>query len=189
MRIPEGHGQVTWFFSGDAVPTSAAVTCGFFNAIDQAASACAIELGIQWENEMTDLYTDELALVAVRVKLGPNVDGPMAEVIATGLGTASGTAVPPNTALCVRKNTNVGGREGQGRFFIPGIPEASVDQSGQLEAGYATAAQSVCTSFLASCEANDLPLEVLHNSNRSPSGITTLSVQSRVATQRRRLRR
>jgi len=189
MQIPVGHGQATWLLSGPVCPTGAVVTCGFFNATDRTASQCCLDLDNVFATNVMPVVVDGVTHVGTLVKLGPNDDGPTAIITGSTVGGISAQGTPPNVSALISKVTNVGGREGRGRFFLPGLPENDVDESGLITSGHLAILQPAMDDFLTAAESEDVPLELLHNSSRNPSGITVLSVDVKVATQRRRLRR
>lgn len=107
----------------------------------------------------------------------------------TGLGTAS--ALPNNTAVLVRKVTAAGGRRGRGRMYIPGIVEGDVDAAGGINntprAAWQTAIDAMFTNLVGLPSIDALAL--LHDTAPfGPNDITSLEVQLKVATQRRRMR-
>lgn len=77
-------------------------------------------------------------------------------------------------------------------MFIPGVSEASIDGNSRWDAGELTARQSDCDAFLAALAVDDCLACVFHDESLgavTPTLITSLQVQSLLATQRRRLRR
>lgn len=115
------------------------------------------------------------------------IDGSSAPVA----GAAAGEPLPQNCAVLFRKNTAAGGRRNRGRFYVPGPPEASVDKAGLLSGAYMTTCQAAGTAILndvtGTAEAEGLVL--FHDTAPfTPTAITALEPQSRIATQRRRLR-
>lgn len=117
---------------------------------------------------------------------------------ATGQGTNSTAKLPQNCALLVRKNTGIGGRRSRGRFFLPGIvSEANVDNVGRISGGAMTEYQSAADTQLVLLAdpvgaPPSTPMVVLHSSGNSaiidPTPVVSLSVDSVISTQRRRLR-
>lgn len=104
----------------------------------------------------------------------------------------AGTAVPQNTAFLFKKNTGLGGRRNRGRFYVPGVPEGSVDEVGRLSSGALSAAAGIAddiyTTLIGLSTVDSLQL--FHNSAPfDPTFLESLTVDNRVATQRRRLRR
>jgi hypothetical protein len=193
MIIPANFGQVNFIFNGIGVPTGAEVTMGFFR-IDSGKSAAdtADELGDMWIAAQISLSMEEsVDLAAVLVKFGPNATGASALVPKTD-GGASNDICNPNTAFLVRKITDDGGRAGRGRFYLPGVPSSQVDDGGQLDTTWAANLQSALDDFHTAMAASDMTPVVLHGAGSpitTPSPVTSLQLDPRVATQRRRLRR
>lgn len=97
--------------------------------------------------------------------------------------------------VLVRKNTGQPGRKNRGRMYLPGISEDGVDPLGTVIEGYRNGWQSVITSFFSATLAADFIPVIFHNIDSLPAGpddgptdITSLTVEPRVATQRRRNR-
>jgi hypothetical protein len=121
--------------------------------------------------------------------LGPNATGPSATSPATTDGGEAVAVTVASAAALVRKVTNAGGRKHRGRIFLCGVPEEDVDNASNIEGAALTNLQGAMDTLLADAETNNLRLMVLHGDATAPSLITSLAVQSKVATQRRRLRR
>lgn len=110
-----------------------------------------------------------------------------------GLGS-SGNPLPPNVALLVKKVTSSGRGGRHGRSYIPGIPEANENQ-GSITAGVKTAWQGYLDAFFNKIDDNSAttstPCVVHTQGGQVVTGVTTvtsLQVQDKLATQRRRLR-
>ena len=118
-------------------------------------------------------------------------------------GTDPAQSLTVNTALLVKKVAAVGGRKNRGRMFIPpfAINEASVDRNGVIDAQVVSNQQTVWTAFEG--QAGDIwQLAILHSdvvvspgppkvygpNPEPPVDIAGLVVQSKCATQRRRMR-
>jgi len=105
------------------------------------------------------------------------------------LGGAGIDTVPMNCALLVRKTSSQPGRGGRGRYFIPfALEETDVSETGQIDGTTVSDWQTIQTAFLAALVAEDVPMVILHSGAGVPAAVTTLNVQSKIATQRRRLR-
>ena len=105
------------------------------------------------------------------------------------LGGAGIDSVPMNCALLVRKTSTQPGRGGRGRYFIPfALEETDVSETGQIDGTTVSDWQTIQTAFLAALVAEDVPMVILHSGAGVPAAVTTLNVQSKIATQRRRLR-
>lgn len=134
--------------------------------------------------------------------------------IAGGVGT--GSVMPPNVAYLIRKVTSRGGRRGRGRWYLPGVQEAHVDNDGLLTSTIVGTYNTEFDEYLAALAATGtgseqpvIPL-LLHNNSSTttrssspgsttvtvtqgalgplPDIITDMTCEPRVATQRRRLR-
>lgn len=124
-------------------------------------------------------------------------------------GSSAATAMPQNVAYIVRKTTARAGRRGRGRMYLPGVPEANVDQAGAVAGATITFINTELSGFLtAVIDTQDLLLFHDNASSSttsvvgptrtvtttqgaagpSPDVITGLSIDPRVGTQRRRLR-
>lgn len=114
------------------------------------------------------------------------------------VGSSTAEKLPQNCAYLVQKVTTRPGRAGKGRCFLPGIaPEQSVDDVGVLTSGAILSAQDACDLWLVTLAnatgAVKTPMVLLHNAGipggSTPTPVTALRIDSRIATQRRRLRR
>lgn len=194
MEIPVGFGQVNFHFTGSAVPSGAQMTLGIdIAAIAVAPSALATMVAANWATaDIPGLQSNTISCTEVSVKYGPTETGPSGTTATVMPGESAQPAVPPNTSLLVQKVTAFGGRAGKGRWYLPGIPEVHVDQSGVLSSGYLTTVNTAFDAFLTAMEADDIGCVVLHGAGSPlslPSPILSFEPQTVVATQRRRLRR
>lgn len=188
MVIPVGFAQVNLRFTGTAVPTGAEMTFGVQNVAALTADALADSVGDDWVGTAIEgFYVPQCQLNTIHVKLGPNSTGAMSDLGYVAVGTATGTPASPAVAALISKITGLGGREGRGRMFFPGLSETSVDVGGVWLAQ--ASHQAACSDFLADLEASGTPMVLLHNSGTSPTPVTSLNVSPTLATQRRRQRR
>lgn len=190
MTIPVGYGQGTVFFGGAASPLGAAVTFGFRNDTGFSASSCASLIVNSWTSStiMANL-SSSCATTKVRAKLGPDNIGPFAEQAMSIGGSGAATVVSPNVSFLCRKFTDMGGRQGRGRFYLPGPVEADVDAAGLVAPAAVTNLNTDLAAFLVAMDAADVPLYLLHDDLLAPTRIIGLTCDTKVATQRRRLRR
>lgn len=107
-------------------------------------------------------------------------------------GTNAGPALPPNCAFLLRKRTAVGGRKGRGRMFIPagvGVGEDSVPATGVMAEAQRAALETRYNNWIAALGPDPV---LFHDSDSpgstTPTPITSLTVEARLATVRRRLR-
>jgi len=137
-----------------------------------------------WSSMSNQVTSSELL-----VKNGPDENGPTAELTGGVQGHATGACGAAAPAFLVTKNTALGGRKGKGRFFIPAVPEPSVDVGGILTTSVWGAMQTDADDFFAQMNDAFIPLALEHGDGSTPTPLTGLSVSTIVATQRRRQRR
>lgn len=113
-----------------------------------------------------------------------------AERTANLVGTATFSPPPPNCSWIVRKNTLFGGRKNRGRMFVPParLGETTVDAAGVITPANVVAEQDDWTAFHAAMISGDYPMVLFHSDGSPSTIVSSLSVENRVATQRRRLR-
>ncbi len=191
--IPAGSAQVNMKFIGTAVPTGAEITFGVTPPTALTLLQVADAVVAAWNSSlMKDMHTSTMTLSAVGVKFGPNATGASGDFPYNIPGTNTGAAAPPNVSMLYRKGTSFGGRAGRGRFYLPAVPEVNVDQSGVVSATFHSQAVTKSANFLAALASGGVPMVVLHGLGSplsTPSSVLTLTVDTVVATQRRRLRR
>lgn len=189
MNIPNGYGLVQHFFTGTGVPLGAAVTYGIANAALTTPAAAAETLHGIWGTRMMTNIASSCVLSTTRVKMGPNEDGPFAEFTDPIPGSSASAATSPNVAYLLEKRTAIGGRQGQGRCYQPGVREDTVDQAGVLSNTVIDAINIDLSDILADMDAANLPMFLLHSNALAPTEVTSMVCDTRAATQRRRLRR
>ena len=114
----------------------------------------------------------------------------IAQRIEARAGTASSEAMPPNGAVLIKKNTALGGRINRGRMYLPpfSLGEDSVDSAGILSDAVRGTIQGEWDNVWDEIIASDLVPVLLHSGADDPTPISSFSVESTIATQRRRLR-
>lgn len=106
-------------------------------------------------------------------------------------GTATAPPVPVNSAILVTKNTTLGGRRNRGRFYAPPCfpTEANIDAAGRISGANVTGLQTAFSAFFDLLVDDTYELELFHQSAPFTPGIVTgWTVESLLATQRRRMR-
>lgn len=201
LVIPEGFGSaiISLRWAGDPEPM--AVTLGIAgdaaNEDDVITAAGGISNAFK-DNVMPLLADDvELFNVELTYQLTPLPDEPIIGISTqTEAGSQDGTLLPQNCAYLCHKRTASGGRGGRGRFYLPGVEEANVDNLGNIDGSFLTVANAALAVFLT--DLFDAPViqnaVVLHDSegafaDADPHVITTMVMDPVIATQRRRLRR
>ena len=179
-------------FTGPATPSGAVSTLGVHDAGGEITStelAAALPLFKAFHSKMS---VNMCTLSYLEMKVGPDATGPTYTVSAAHGGEAASGGVPPNTCVLVRKELREVSGKFAGRMFWPGMPESQVGVDGVIEqtqlAQMQTAADALFTGLVtlglepAVFGSTDLLLSKVQICER-------FAVQTRVATQRRRLRR
>lgn len=188
MIIPPGYAHVQHFFGGPGLPNGAAVTYGVSGFLSGGLSGAAVALHLAFADAWENGICNSVHLEETRVKQGPNATGPFyahQEVIPMAV---TGSQLPPNVALLVEKRTELGGRSGRGRFYIPGLPESDVDAAGVIVPANVVGFQAAADAFLAAVEGIATGMFLLHSASSDPTRVTDLTIDPVAATQRRRLR-
>lgn len=142
---------------------------------------------------MMQSFPPTVSFLGVTCYVGQDAADPIV-VESTGAtlpGTGSGTSLPPQCAYLVKKATNFGGRSGRGRMFLPGPNEGNISPAGVLDPAQITQVQGDVNDWLTALSTLDMPMLLLHAEEsvvNTPFLVTSLVVDSKVATQRRRLR-
>lgn len=201
LIIPPGYLQAVYEFQMTGDPESMVVTCG--HEIDSASGAnaadAADDLFLSFNAEIfQSLGHNVYSFVGVTAYIGQ--DGPTLVVPSTQAATtgpATSVSLPQNSSWLIRKRTDLGGRRGRGRMYLPGIAESNVDHAGNINAGNVTFAQAAFDGWYdfltGGVGARLYPPVVLHRSEGAgvepaPTPVTMFTVESKIATQRRRLR-
>lgn len=207
--IPEDYAQVTHIFSGVNLPNGGAIVYGIQNQLDFTAQTIADACGTIFSTDVLPRLTSDVSLARTDAKLGPNDTGTSASSNnGAGPGAQSASSEPPNTAYLVTKSSALGGRRGKGRIFLPGVDAGNVDDAGTVNPVLVAAFQTELTDWLDHLATTDIPMHLLHDYPYTwalvggqprripdltdpppiPSVVVSLTLQTTVATQRRRLR-
>lgn len=163
------------------------------NASVALANSVMLEYAAAWQGLISSQYQ-----VMQCVLYGFNGLGPSEVIVSTEAPVRFINDVgplPQNCAALVRKRTDMAGRRGRGRMYLPGIQEASVSPTGIISGALLAQLQPAADDFLAGLEAivGVEGMVVLHRSEGAgvepaPTPVVSLQVDERIATQRRRLR-
>lgn len=188
MIIPVGYAQVIHYFGGAALNREAAVVYGVQLTGSVGGDERVIDLHDNFADTIMPQLNGNLSLIRTALKYGPNNVGPSWEFSATQAGGISGTVAPPNVAFLLEKTAALGGRQNRGRMYLPGVSSSDFDGDGDVGSTRLTGLNGAATSFLAGLDTITAPMVILHNTASDPTPVTGINVDSRLATQRRRLR-
>ncbi len=193
MNIPPGFAQVNVFWGGLAMPRGAQTVFGIQpigNNVGQPPSLLANAVYLAVSSKIMPETHNTLRLLRVLAKMGPNETGPAGEFGAGINGAGNNTPDSPQVAALVKKITAGGGRQSRGRMFLPVVAESQTDAGGLLTEVTRNALQNAMNAFLTDLTIREVPMVLLHNAVEIvPTPVTALTLDVRVATQRRRLRK
>lgn len=199
----------TTYISNTAMPREAAVTYAWDDgsavvSADVIANALQLAFATAFDNGLDTAC----AVERTTVLLGDGSDTPLVGESSTSpvSGLANTSSPPPNVACLIRKRTGSGGRGNRGRMYMPWfLNEGSIDEAGMIAGADVASRQAMADAWLADLDdnvtgqhlviANRIYDEPWTNPNRvllevvTGLEVTSLVVDDRVATQRRRLGR
>lgn len=192
--IPPGYALLVYRFALASDPEEMVFTIGveLGDALDPDVVAgnaiTAFQAGFD-----PSFWSNESKFVGVSAYIGN--DGPtiVGEFYVDQVGTASGPTCPSNCAMLVKKRTGTAGRRGRGRCYFPNmfLNEAAVDSRGDIGDAYLELRQDAVDAWLAELNGGDPAFAaavVLHTSALAPTPITGMDVDTKIATQRKRMR-
>lgn len=200
LQIPPGFMHASYFIDGPGAAAGSVVTCGWqldatTSFLQGQADALIDALGAAMVGQTHTTFTYRGGRLIV------NSGGVLRafDVVTSRAGTVTGEPAMMNTAVLIRKVTELFGRRHQGRMFMPGVAENHVQDGRNLPAANLTAYQNAINSWATNSTAVAGVGEpfILHSEggvNEPPIGttppslITRFAVQALLATQRRRLR-
>lgn len=152
------------------------------------AATIAAAWASAWEDHRAAAFSNTLTLSGLVVKQGPDATG-LFIVTAPGLsGDLAGDTESPQVAILVRKNSNVGGRANRGRSYQPGVIAGETTVGGTLSGTYQTLLQTAYDDFMDDLNAGGIDLAIEHANGDPLTPMQSMSIDSTVATQRRRVR-
>lgn len=198
LHIPIGYANCTFVFRQEGATRDATFGLGIFDTSEPALDPATI--GTQMIENFTDATAPGAAAHMSQkwTFKGVNttyqdVSGPIVyNAPTTVVGTQNILPPPSNTSLLITKGTGSGGRKNKGRVYCPVLypGEDVIDQNGMMTGSPFTNLQGYWTAFLNLCQDSLLFPVLFHNDvGDNPTVITSFTVQSQVATQRRRMRR
>jgi hypothetical protein len=204
--LPAGFGEGFFRLRITSDPNEMANTIGFdFATEPTVANVNAIMAA--YGTRIMPLLTNVTSLDGVHMLYQADANNQLAvdSTNAVVPGTYAGTTaiLPPNSAYLVRKKTLFAGKRNRGRWYVPGVQDADVNEVGVLLAARITAWQSALNGLFTDlatftpviihsvlCEAGDASHTGPHSDTPlPPTPITNFEIDNIIATQRRRLNR
>lgn len=191
--IPAGYAQINFRFVGSGLVNPAECTIGvILTSYGGDVTTLAEDMYTLFSETLLTQMNESIDLKEVLAKEGPNDLGPQAIFTGTENGGNASQGSSSAVALLIHKNTSAGGRPNRGRMYLPGASEAAVAPNGELTAAFQTSLQAQAQAFHNGFGDLSLTPVLLHGPDSpvaNPTQITSLVVDARVATQRRRQRR
>jgi hypothetical protein len=200
LTIPVGFGQYRHEFSlvGDPEP----MFCIFgWSSEEGVVDLPAVALGFHNAGKQLHLglSVPSCTLNRTTVTFVASAGGgtTVAEAFSPQAGGNTTDGLTQNTAWLIKKATATGGRRGRGRAFWPGVRADQVTDAGVVTAATVASYASNLLTYLNSVKATAGvgDMVILHDDAPgattlfAPSPVTLLTMDNRVASQRRRLRR
>jgi hypothetical protein len=196
--LPVGAGRYSHRFSLAGSSEVIVVTGGVLleagvSDVQGAADALHLAMVTFWQAVGTTNIVLEETTLAARLTAGGEL------IVAQKLLTAGGINAPPilpsNSTFLIKKRTVEGGRANRGRWYLPGVREGSVDDLGTIAAATVANMTTRAEDYRTTVAGSPLiaGLALLHSPRPlvlqpPPTIITQMVCDSKIATQRRRLR-
>lgn len=182
-------GELSFIFSGINAPTGAVSTLG-------VESPVVDFFNVTWQNELVGLSTDlvqltcntALVLDRIDIKVGPVSSGPTISLPVAENGAQTGDTMGPQVAMLVRKQVDNVSTRLAGRMFWPGLTVGNVTPGGQIDSTPLGLFQDAWDDFYDGLVALTSAPYIFTQSS-DPRPVSSLTVQDKIATQRRRNRR
>lgn len=198
LTIPPGFGLAAIEITSVQGTSPFITTCGVdLGEVGGDFVAAANNVFRAWSNAF--IPTMGTAFLINRVILTVGSDGPSGSVVSTETpvpGVRSGTFGSVAQAVLANKVTNVLGRQGRGRMFIPGcLSQTEVNTSGIISAGSVTSFQTDVDQFYNSLIDGEgvtgvpTPPVLLHSApSLSPTPVLAFQVSNKTGIIRKRIR-
>ena len=202
LIIPAGFAQASVILRNDGDPDPWSVTFGV--TVDQPLSELpekALCIAAAFRDSFLVSMNAATVLERVHMAVGTGSSDHYIYERTFGFpGSGATEKLPQNCALLVRKRSALTGRQGRGRMYIPNVLSDSVVNSvGVIQPSSVDAFQDVADLFLDALAnptepfAIASPMVLLHSTPKSgtlpePNSVTSLTIDSTISTQRRRLR-
>jgi hypothetical protein len=194
LIIPTGYAQVVLNWTSPLFDSGGAATV--LGVKHEAPASTITEVGNVVRQATVDgilpSMHDQVTLASVYVASAT-------AAVELFVGEAGGQALvtpPPNVTMLIKKVTPARGRRGRGRSYWPGtLGEDDIEETGILAPGVVTGWQGLFNQWTADLLASNVGQVVLQDSEgvtpplSPPPGVSAFTVQDKVATQRRRLRK
>lgn len=188
LLIPTGFAQAAWRFTLTGDPEPMITTIGL-DVSAGSVQAAADDFADLWLSQFpASNMAAGWTYLGATLRVGTGGAPLIVEAPRNVAGTGGGASLPNNCALLIKKRTGLGGRSGRGRMFVPmtSVGEDNVSPNGVITPAVVTSLQTAWDALK-----NGMVPFLLHDDLSpvtTPTPITSLVVDGRIATQRRRMR-
>lgn len=194
VLVPQGHAIASykWQLTQDVEPM--AVTFGMSTTGANPPDTWPGDLnGIAQSSGLTNTanYGVEWTFLGSEVRFNDGSGFVTYQEPLSIIGARAGAGPVCNSAVLVQKKTGQGGRKYQGRWYLPPVhlSVSELQSNGNVNSVRLTSIQGYVTAWLANMVTALYNVELLHSDGvTSPTLVTALTVSSKAATQRRRMR-
>ena len=186
INIPTGYAQATLTYSGPTVSGKAATVLGFSLGEEGTLTGLVDGLEAAFIAHLSAIQHDSFTLTNIRAVDNENVHEKSVSIE----GNASSDLAPPNVALLIKKTSNLRGRQHRGRNYWPGfLFDGYIRDDGTISPVEVAGLDTAFSDFNDELVGLGYFPTILHNDpGTTPTAVTGGGIESRVATQRRRLR-
>ena len=203
VTIPVGFGHAAFIFSSPIGTPEFVTTIGVdLDGVGGNFVGAADHLFDAYNEAFMGTTSTQLNLDRVTLTIGVDGggNGSVNSTRSPQIGGDTGGPLPLNIGGILRKQTNLLGRAGRGRMFMPAlINSTQVSEGGTIDSPTIEGINEVAADFLAWIQAPDTPDApvdtitpmqpvLLHDGARVPTPITTLSLAPLIGVQRKRIR-
>jgi hypothetical protein len=202
LIIPVGFAQALVPFKHAGLVREAVITFGIDTSGLGGDYVAGADAQVWYLNENWGAWIDsDVTIGPTTLRVGQDGGDPLTvEGSLQATGTNVSGMLPPNCALLIKKQTNLGGRRGRGRCYFPWVAdEGSVNESGAVNTGSVATYTGAANDWLTMMAAGDsiydpTPMVLLHDSSGAgvepaPTPVVSMVCDALIATQRRRLGR
>lgn len=192
MPFVSQFGELVYHLTLEDDPEEMLVTCGVgFAAVPDSADVAAMVDAwlVAWSDNLKSSLSSDYTMKRATARVNAGGTELEVEQVTNTPGTGGTGVLPQNCALLVRKTTGLTGRKNRGRMYWPGMTgETSVTPQGMITGSVVTTLQGHFDDWLADCTTVDFVPVINHGDMTIPAIVSGLTVENRIATQRRRLR-
>lgn len=190
-RIPPGNFETVMHVSGPGQSGDVQTALGWDGG-DPLDSAWRTSWLVEIPATFMEQCSSSVSITSVDFVIGgDSEDDLVIQEGITAVGQQGPDMMPLNNSALISKVTGVGGRRNRGRMYVPGVPEASYENNGQLDVTAQVGWQSNLDAVFDLAAALAPPATPVLFHETAPftvTPITALLIVPLIASQRRRIR-